>query len=232
MSGVVTVHVWQVGLRGLPFTARAVALDRRRVRALAGVRFAKLLGTSRSFALRDADPTRWALLVSWASREAARGFDRSPVPRRWQARAQESWQAVLRPLTSRGTWSRRAPFDAPPTAAAWHGPVAAVTRARIAPRQTVAFWRAVPPVAADLAHRPGLCAAFGMGEAPLGVQGTFSLWRDTGALHEYAYQGLAHRTAIRQTAARRWYAEELFARFAVLSTDGSLDGRDPLAGVR
>lgn len=229
MSGVVTVHVWQVGARRLPSTLRAVALDRRRVRALAGVRFAKLLGTSRTFAMRDADPTRWALLVSWASREAARGFDHSPVPRGWQARSQESWQAVLRPLTSRGTWSRRAPFDVSPTS--WDGPVAAVTRARIAPRQAVAFWRAIPPVAADLAHRPGLCAAFGMGEAPLGVQGTFSLWRDAAALHAYAYQGAAHRGAIRQTAVRRWYAEELFARFGVLSAAGSIDGRDPLAGA-
>jgi hypothetical protein len=68
-----------------------------------------------------------------------------------------------------------------------------------------------------------------MGEAPLGVQGTFSLWRDAAALHAYAYEGDAHRTAIRQTAARRWYAEELFARFAVLSAAGALDGRDPLA---
>lgn len=227
MSGVVTVHVWQVGAHRLPSTLRDVALDRRRVRALGGVRFAKLLGTSRSFALRDADPTRWALIVSWTSREAARGFDHSPAPRRWQARSDESWHAVLRPLASRGTWSRHRPFDVQP--GAWDGPVAAVTRARIAPRRAVAFWRAVPPVAADLAYRPGLCAAFGLGEAPLGVQGTFSLWRDAAALHAYAYRGEAHRAAIRQTAARRWYAEELFARFAVLSAAGSLDGRDPLA---
>jgi hypothetical protein len=230
MSGVVTVHVWRIGAHRLPATLRAVALDRRRVRALGGVRFAKLVGTSRTFAMRDADPTRWALIVSWASREAARGFDHSPVPRRWRSWSQESWQAVLRPLASRGTWSRRRPFDVTP--AAWEGPVAAVTRARIAARQSIAFWRAVPSVVADLAHRPGLCAAFGMGEVPLGVQGTFSLWRDAAALHAYAYQGDAHRAAIRQTAARRWYAEELFARFAVLSTAGALDGRDPLAVSR
>jgi len=39
-------------------------------------------------------------------------------------------------------------------------------------------------------------------------------------------------TAIARTAARRWYAEELFARFGVLSASGSLDGRDPLDGLR
>jgi hypothetical protein len=227
MVAVVTMHVWRIEARRVPSALGAIALDRRRVRALSGVRFAKLLGTSQGFSIRDADPTRWALLVSWASREAAGGFDASAVARRWQARARETWQAVLRPLASRGTWSGRAPFGV--TSAAWDGPVAALTRARLAPRQIVTFWRAVPPVAADVSHRPGLCAAFGVGEAPLGVQGTFSLWRDAAALREYAYQGAAHRDAIRQTAARRWYAEELFARFAVLSASGSLGGRDPLA---
>jgi len=227
MAAVVTMHVWRVDARSVPSALGAIALDRRRIRALSGVRFAKLLGTSRGFSVRDADPTRWALLVSWASGEAAGGFDTSAVARRWQARARETWRAVLRPLASRGTWSGRTPFAVAPST--WDGPVAALTRARLAPRQAVTFWRAVPPVAADLAHRPGLGAAFGVGEAPLGVQGTFSVWRDAAALREYAYQGAAHRNAIRQTAVRGWYAEELFARFAVLSASGSLGGRDPLA---
>jgi len=178
--------------------------------------------------VRDADPTRWALLVSWASEEAAGGFDESAVARRWRALARESWQAVLRPLVSRGTWSRRSPFAVAPST--WHGPVAALTRARLVPRQTVAFWRSVPPVAADIAHRPGLRAALGVGEAPLGVQGTFSVWQDAAALGAFAYDE-AHRAAIRQTATRRWYAEELFARFAVLRASGTLDGRDPLVAA-
>lgn len=227
MVAVVTMHVWRIDARRVPSALAAMALDRSRVRALSGVRFAKLLGTSKGFSPRDADPTRWALLVSWASREAARGFDASAVARRWQARARESWRAVLQPLASRGTWSGRAPFGAAPSA--WDGPVAALTRARLAPRHAFTFWRAVPPVAADLAGRPGLRVAFGVGEAPLGVQGTFSVWRDAAALREYAYRGAAHRAAIRQTAIRRWYAEELFARFAVLSASGTLGGRDPLA---
>jgi hypothetical protein len=229
MPGVVTMHVWRVGAHRVPWALATLALDRRRVHALAGVRFAKLLGTSRAFRLGDADPTRWALLVSWASLEAAGAFESTPVSRRWGAASRESWQAVLHPLASRGTWSGRTPFADSPTR--WDGPVAALTRARLAPRQTAAFWRAVPPVAADLVGRPGLCAAFGVGESPLAVQGTFSLWRDATTLRGYAYDGIAHREAIRQTAAKRWYAEELFARFAVLSTSGRLDGHDPLAAA-
>ncbi|HYT10539.1 MAG TPA: monooxygenase, partial [Mycobacteriales bacterium] len=66
-------------------------------------------------------------------------------------------------------------------------------------------------------------------ESPVGLQGTFSLWDSAGALREFAYAGPAHRSVVERTPAERWYAEELFARFAVEAADGSVDGRDPLA---
>jgi hypothetical protein len=103
--------------------------------------------------------------------------------------------------------------------------VAAVTRARIAPRRLVTFWRAVPPVSADLRASDGLRLAVGIGEAPVGLQGTFSLWDSPAALTAFAYQRSPHVEAVRRTAELGWYAEELFARFAVLDVDGTLAGR-------
>ena len=47
-----------------------------------------------------------------------------------------------------------------------------------------------------------------------------SLWRDPADLVEFAYRRPEHRDAIMQTPVRRWYAEELFARFAVLEITG------------
>jgi hypothetical protein len=227
VSDLVTMHVWRIAPKHVPSALVAAALDPRRVRTLAKARFAKLLGTSSSFGMRGADLTRWVLLVSWTSADAARTFADSAVVRRWRARSCEWWSAELLPLASRGSWSRRSPFEG--SAADWDGPVAALTHARLAPRRTVVFWRSVPPVAADLRHRSGLRAAFGIGEIPLGVQGTFSLWCDAAALEEFAYRGKSHREVIRQTALRRWYTEELFARFGVLSSAGRLGGHDPLA---
>ncbi len=111
----------------------------------------------------------------------------------------------------------------------WTGVVAAVTRARLVPWRAARFWRAVPAVSADLRGAAGLRLAVGIGEAPVGLQGTFSVWESARALRSFAYAGAAHAAAVRRTPVEGWYAEELFARFAVLSATGTVDGRDPLA---
>ena len=77
------------------------------------------------------------------------------------------------------------------------------------------FWRSVPPVTISLKSAPGLVAAIGIGEAPIGLQGTFSLWESAAAIRDFAYKGAAHQKAIADTSAYKWYSEELFARFAV-----------------
>jgi hypothetical protein len=227
---VVTADVWQLPSRSVPGALLAVARDRGRLRALPGARFVKVLGTGRRLDGHGGDLSRWLILASWAdAAAAAAGRDSDPMAQ-WARRCAESWHATLRPLVTRGVWSGRHPFraeDAAP-AADWAGPVAAVTRARLAPRTALAFWRAVPAPAADLTGRPGLCLAIAMGEAPLGVQGTFSVWRGVQALRDYAYARPAHKAVVKQTREIGWYAEELFARFAVLDTRGTVDGRDPL----
>jgi hypothetical protein len=46
-------------------------------------------------------------------------------------------------------------------------------------------------------------------------------------LREFA-RADAHAAVVARTAPERWYAEELFARFAVVGGRGTLDGQDPL----
>ncbi|MDP9239713.1 MAG: monooxygenase, partial [Actinomycetota bacterium] len=103
------------------------------------------------------------------------------------------------------------------------------TRARLAPRRAMTFWRAVPPVSADLRKVSGLRASLGIGELPVGLQGTFSVWDTAEVLRDFAYRRPAHTEAIRRTAEEGWYAEELFARFALVGSAGTLAGSDPLA---
>jgi hypothetical protein len=226
----VTLHLWRVPRGAVPAAVLRMGVDRRAVRGTAGVRFAKLLGTGDggSFRVRDADPRRWGLLASWADRASALAFERSAVAARWRRLAEETWRVELRPLSARGRWSGLEPFGRPAGGRAG-GPVAAVTRARLRASRARSFWRAVPPVSADLRAQPGLRLAVGIGEAPVGLQGTFSVWESAAALRRFAYAGAAHSAVIERTVSERWYAEELFARFAVEAADGTVDGRDPLA---
>ena len=76
-----------------------------------------------------------------------------------------------------------------------------------------------------LSTSAGLVASLGIGEAPVGLQGTFSLWESSSALSEFAYGSEEHQRAIKDTRRIGWYAEELFARFAVVEARGTLRGR-------
>ena len=226
----VTLHVWTVPPTRVAWAAGRMATDRRRVRRAPGATFAKLLGTGRgeTFGVREANPRRWALLMCWASADAATQWEISRTASRWRAVADETWRLELAPLTSRGKWSKRTPFGAP-APGPHDGLVVAVTRARLRPRRAATFWRAVPPVAAELHTSPGLRFTMGIGEAPAGLQGTFSLWDSADALKSFAYSSPQHLDAIARTSTVGWYAEELFARLAVLASSGTVDGRDPAA---
>ncbi len=104
----------------------------------------------------------------------------------------------MRPLVSRGEWAGRTPFG-DPRPHRWDGPVAAVTRARIKTAQWRRFWSAVPPVSGDLRAVDGLRLAIGIGEAPVGLQGTFSVWGSNAALTEFAHRRSPHTEVMRRT---------------------------------
>src|SRR5690349_20065828 len=101
----------------------------------------------------------------------------------------------MAPLASRGRWAGRRPFGAPEPRRAT-GPVAAITRARLRWRRAAAFWAAVPAVSAELRTSPGLRLAVGIGEAPIGLQGTFSLWDDARSLVTFAHGRAAHAAVV------------------------------------
>lgn len=228
---VAVLHLWRVAPRRIPWALGRMAWDRVPMR-LSDCGFHRLLGTSRAggFGLRDADPRHWALLSCWRDAAGATAFDRSRTVTGWDRLADERLRLELRPLSSRGRWGGKEPFGRTDGAAADRlldprAPVAAITRARIRVGHGRSFRQAVPAVSADLARADGLRLAVGVGEFPVGLQGTVSLWDDAASLAAFAYRGAPHADVVRRTPAERWYAEELFARFAVVTATGSYDGR-------
>ena len=202
-----------------------MGLDRISLWRASGISFWKLLGAGKgeTFTPKDADPRRWGLLVVIDPREIER-FESSPLIKRWRKKALSEFSAELSPISVHGQWSRRDPFHVlfQSTDKNWNGPIAAITRARIKWRKNLIFWRSVPPVTKSLHSSEGLIAAIGIGEAPIGLQGTFSLWESAAAVRNFAYRGEAHKAAIEATHREDWYAEEMFARFAVTKSSGAI----------
>jgi len=227
---IVRLDVWGIRKSGIPGAFLRMATQRRAIRRIPGVQFAKLMGTGSgtTFTMRDSDLTHWAILTVWSDESGAEGFDDHPRARAWQDSCTEHACITMRPLVNRGSWSGREPFAVPDTKAG-PGPIAAITRARIKPHLWWRFWSSVPPVALDLRSDPGVLFTLGIGEAPVGLQGTFSIWRDAAALLEFAYRRPAHAEVVTRTHELQWYAEEMFTRFQVMDIRGRYDGRDVLS---
>jgi len=217
---IVLVYFWKINLRSLPVAILLMAIDRISLKRNKSVTFFKSLGSGKgeTFTPRDADSKRWGLLVVIDSTDLD-SFDASALISSWRKISITEYRAVLQPISSHGMWSKRKPFDSNQISN-WQGPVAAITRARIKWSMNSKFWRAVPPVTVSLKSSPGLLSAIGIGEAPIGLQGTFSRWESGAALRSFAYQGQAHIAAIQATKDLDWYAEELFARFAIIEERG------------
>ena len=222
MNKVLVAYFWKIEKKSLPFAFISMARDRGRLRRSRGVHFAKMLGTGtgENFTPSDADLSRWGTLVVIDEAQLD-AIDNNSVIKGWNNRSTNEVRLVLDPIAAHGLWSGSNPFDWSHTPAA-DVKVVAITRARIKWLQNFRFWSAVPPVSAELHQSPGLIAAIGIGEAPIGLQGTFSLWENGKALRDFAYKGQAHQKAIEATAQYNWYAEELFSRFAVRHVRGQL----------
>ena len=193
-----------------------MAIGRRQARNIPGVTFAKLMGTGtgKTFTPSDSDLRQWAILFVADDLDVVAS---SRFLKSWQKRALKVEKLELNPVSSHGKWSRREPFTISP-APRTGGPVVAITRARLKWSQAIRFWRSIPPVVEDLHKADGLLFSIGIGEAPIGLQGTLSIWSSERALRDFSYKNAPHRRAIEDTAKYNWYSEELFARFDLVNT--------------
>ena len=235
MGHIASVHLVREapGPAGMWRNFTALGLDRRHLTRVEGCLLWRLLGTGRGDdTAPSVDPHRRALFALWRTEaDLDRFLQTSPVARAW-ARAHEMWQVRLRGLGGHGAWNGVQVMSGLEPARGAGGPVAIITRAEVHRHAWRRFAAAGRPVNDELRRAPGLLAVVGVGEAPVGRQATFSLWRSLDDALNFADRTAAHRDVVRRTRTEQWYGEELFARFQPYASTGTWDGIDPLSGWR
>ncbi len=194
-----------------------------------GIGFWKLLGSGSGEGFTPIPNTAvYAILATWPDRDTAEAQTRgAPVFARYLAKASESWTVFLQASSVRGDWSASHPFEVSQAQEA--GPLAALTRASIKPSIALKFWRRVPAISAVIGDDPNVAFKIGVGEVPWFHQVTFSIWPDAQSMANFARLDGPHARAIKAVRAEHWFSEELYARFAILGSRGSWEGRDPLS---
>ncbi len=233
MGGLASFHLVREPGWKAPLALTRLAVDRRPMARVEGLRFVRLLGTGRAARTSwGIEPARTAVFAVWEAPEALDAFLAGhPLAARWR-RARECWSVRLHATGGHGRWRGvdvvAATAAGPSAPGAPDGPVAVLTRADVRVRRWPRFFSAGRPVSDEVAAAPGLRAVVALGEAPLGRQATFSVWSSAAALRAFAYGRPRHAEVVRRTRAEAWYGEELFARFHPFASTGTWDGRDPL----
>ncbi|MBC7922651.1 MAG: spheroidene monooxygenase [Ferruginibacter sp.] len=195
-----------------------------------GMAFSQLMGSGRGlvFSLWP-DWSRYVLLATWTSEEAADAFfGASPLVQAFRRQARETWTVRMHPIKTHGLWSGQNPFRVVASPVGYDGPVVVLTRASIRTRALWDFWRNAPRAAEGLTRAEGLIFSSGVGELPFVRQATLSAWENPAAMRAFAYGGENHQAAMRRKAEQNWYSEELFARFVPVASEGTYYGINPL----
>nr|WP_295016589.1 spheroidene monooxygenase [Tabrizicola sp.] len=211
-----------------------MAMARARHLWVDSARFVKLCGsgTGEGFTPRP-NWSVWAIFAVWPDEAQARDhIARHRVITRWRARAAEDWTVFLAPFSARGSWAGVNPLADLADPQACGGPIAALTRATVRPQHARAFWKRVPDISSRIGTDPNVLFKIGIGEVPLLHQVTFSIWPDAARMAEFARHMGPHAAAMQAARDNGWFAEEFYARFHVLGTQGRWSGSDPLHGVR
>ena len=216
----------------IPFALLAMAVHRLPLILYKKCSFWKLLGSGRNgtFDLQP-DWQQWGLLAVWDNREAFDEFyNNSFINSWWDTFTAEKWTILCEPLQSHGKWDNKEPFGKPDIKEI-NGPVAVLTRATIRFNKLKSFWSNVDSVANIMGDAPGFITSFGIGEAPVYRQATFSIWKSIEDVKTFAYTSKEHAEVIKKTRNENWYNEELFARFKIVDSFGTINGKNPLVGI-
>ena len=110
--------------------------------------------------------------------------------------------AVSRPLLCKSLWA-----------------ISPLASSLVRHSRLIDFWRHVPQASKAIKEAKGVGFFKGIGEWPFVQQATFSVWESAEAIRTFAYVSQAHASIVKKTRERKWYKEDMFNRFEVLSEE-------------
>ena len=187
-----------------------------------GLTFFKPLGTGsgNGFSVKP-DFSTFGFLAVFKSEELAKEFLGTDVVKEYTQTTVSYSHVLMRTVKSHGEWSKLKPFESSVEYDKTK-PLAVITRATIKPKLAYQFWKNVPAVSKSMDKYDELIFSKGIGEFPLLMQATFSLWSSAEAMMNYAYKNPKHAEMVKKTRELNWYSEELFARFQPFYQEGNL----------
>ena len=76
---------------------------------------------------------------------------------------------------------------------------------------------AVPFASRAINKAKGVLFYKGIGEWPFIQQATISIWDNFEAVNMFAYKNFQHAKIVKKTRQNKWYKEDLFSRFYLIS---------------
>ena len=192
--------------------------------AIDGLSFWKPLGSGsgNGFSIKP-DFSTYGLITVFESEAHADTFINSEVILEYKQDALAYSHIFMHTIKTQGAWGGSNPFIKNSAINFENNsPIAVITRATIKPQLALRFWKIVPKVSKSMENFRGLIYSKGIGEWPIFMQATFSVWENIEAMKAYAYNNLYHAEMIKKTKELDWYSEELFARFKPYKVYGDL----------
>ena len=235
----VTLTIIRYKKRFIPIAFLAMALHRFPLWFNKNISFYKLMGSGKNGTFdKTPDLQQWAILSVY--KESLRidknnltlNFLYGSFISKWLALfGCEVFTILLEAVESHGEWDKAQPFGKLRSTGELKEPIAVLTRATIRLNKLKYFWQNVAPVAAVMPTAKGFITSFGIGEIPWIKQATFSVWESKEDMKAFAYGMKIHAEVIKKTRQQKWYSEEMFTRFRIIASAGSIKGENPLKGL-
>ncbi len=193
----------------------------KKLKNVQGLFFYKFLGTGggQGFSLRP-DFSTYAFLGVWDSYESYKKcLSQHPLFIDYQRKANTQRDLVLGNINSHGFWDKKNPFkgESYNSKSEVNKKIVVITRATLRWNRLLSFWNAVPRASKAIKNAEGVLYYKGIGEWPFIQQATISIWDNIKSINDFAYKDKIHSDIVKVTRKKKWYKEDLFSRFNLIS---------------